>query len=134
MNQSFLILELAHSLHGRVKRIHVSYRSVCYLLGTVFCIALVSFFFVSSYLRMTWKVARYNELRANFEHLRTRYDELQRVSKQRTDQLATLQSLASEVSVAYGFRQPQHVDANELATANPLSPTLEETIETYNFL
>jgi murein DD-endopeptidase MepM/ murein hydrolase activator NlpD len=135
MNQSFLILELAHSLHGRVKRIHVTYRGVSYLIGTLFCIALVTFFLVSSYLRMTWKVAHYNELRANFEHLRTRYDELQRLSKQRTDQLATLQSLATEVSLAYGFRQPQQqVDAHELATANPLAPSIEQTVETYNFL
>jgi murein DD-endopeptidase MepM/ murein hydrolase activator NlpD len=134
MNQSFLVLELAHSLHGRVKRVHVTYRSFYYLLGTVFGIGLLSFFLISSYVRMTWKVAQYNELRTNFEHLRSRYDELQRLSKQRTDQLATLQSLASEVSIAYGFSQPQHVNAHELAAANPLVPTMEETVETYNFL
>jgi murein DD-endopeptidase MepM/ murein hydrolase activator NlpD len=136
MNQPFFVLDLAHSLHGRVKRIHITYRGLYYLLGSFAVAGLVTFFLLSSYLRMTWKVAHYNELRANFERLRSRYEELQRVSKQRTDQLATLQTLASEVSIAYGFNQPQQKkpDPDLLASANPLTPTIEQTIDTYNFL
>ena len=68
---------------------------------------------------MTWKVSHYNELRDKFEHLRDRYDELQRLSKQNTDQLATLQSLASEVSIAYGFNQPHPVDPDNLPRRTP---------------
>jgi murein DD-endopeptidase MepM/ murein hydrolase activator NlpD len=135
MNQQFFVVELAHSLHGRVKQIRISYRALYYVLGSVGFLVLLVFLLLSSYLRMTWKISHYNELRANFEQLRDRYDELQRVSKQRTDQLATLQSLATEVSVAYGLnQQTTPVDADELASANPLSPSVEETIETYNFL
>jgi murein DD-endopeptidase MepM/ murein hydrolase activator NlpD len=134
MNQPFFVVDLGHSLHGRLKRIHISYRSLYYVMGVVALCGVLVFLFLSSYLRMTWKVSHYNELRANFDHLRSRYDELQRVSKQKTDQLATLQSLASEVSIAYGFGQQQPVDADELASANPLVPSVEETIETYNFL
>jgi murein DD-endopeptidase MepM/ murein hydrolase activator NlpD len=134
MNQSFFVVDLAHSLHGRVKRIHITYRALCYILGSLAVFGLIAFFLLSSYLRMTWKVAQYNELRADFDRLRSRYEELQRVSKQRTDQLATLQSLATEVSVAYGFNQQKSVDPDELASQNPLTPTVEATIETYNFL
>jgi murein DD-endopeptidase MepM/ murein hydrolase activator NlpD len=135
MNQSFFVVDLAHSLHGRVKQIHISYRALYYLLGSLAFLALVVFLLLSSYVRMTWKISHYDELRANFDQLRDRYNELQRVSKQRTDQLATLQSLASEVSVAYGLNQPTApVDADQLASENPLTPSVEETIETYNFL
>ena len=98
MNQPFFVLELAHSLHGRVKRIQVSYKTLYYLLGSIAVLGLVVFFLLSSYVRMTWKAYQYNELRADLIHLRSRYQELQRVSKQRTDQIATLQNLASEVS------------------------------------
>jgi murein DD-endopeptidase MepM/ murein hydrolase activator NlpD len=136
MNQPFFVVDLAHSLHGRVKRIHISYRSLYYLLGSLAVFGLLAFCLLSSYLRMTSKVAHYNELRANFERLRGRYEELQRVSKQRTDQLATLQTLANEVSIAYGFNQTpkSSVDPDQLASENPLTPSVEQTIETYNFL
>jgi murein DD-endopeptidase MepM/ murein hydrolase activator NlpD len=134
MNQPFFVLDLAHSLHGRVKRIHVTYRTLYYFLGSIAVLGLITFFLLSSYLRMSWKVAHYNELRSDFDHLRGRYEELRRVSKQSTDQLATLQTLASEVSIAYGFNQPQPVDADELAVENPLTPTVQSTIETYNYL
>jgi murein DD-endopeptidase MepM/ murein hydrolase activator NlpD len=134
MNQPFFVLDLAHSLHGRVKRIQITYRALYWVLGSCAVFALIAFFLLSSYVRMTWKVSQYNELRANLDRLRTRYEELQRVSKQRNDQLATLQTLASEVSIAYGLNQPKPVDATALASENPIHPSVEETIETYNFL
>jgi murein DD-endopeptidase MepM/ murein hydrolase activator NlpD len=134
MNQSFFVVELAHSLHGRVKRVHITYRALYYILGSLGFLGLITFFLLSSYLRMSWKVSQYDELRHDFDRLRDRYEELQRVSKQRTDQLATLQSLASEVSIAYGFNQQKPVSADQLASASPLTPTVEDTIETYNYL
>lgn len=135
MNQPFFVIDLAHSLHGRVKQIHISYRALYYFLGSLAFFALLVFLLLSSYVRMTWKISHYDQLRANFEQLRDRYDELQRVSKQRTDQLATLQSLATEVSVAYGLNQQNTtVDPDQLASENPLTPSVQETIDTYNFL
>jgi murein DD-endopeptidase MepM/ murein hydrolase activator NlpD len=134
MNQPFFVIELAHSLHGRVKRIHITYKTLYYALGSLACLGLVAVFLLSSYLRMTWKASQYDQLQANLDHLRDRYEELQRVSKQRTDQLATLQSLASEVSIAYGFNQQKPVDVDQVASENPLTPTIEDTIQTYNYL
>ena len=134
MSQSFFVIELGHSLHGRVKRINITYRALAYISGSLALTGIVLFCLLSSYLRMTWKVSHYNELRSNFERLRGRYEELQRVSKQRSDQMATLQTLASEVSIAYGFNHPNTVNTDELVTANPLTPSVEETVETYNFL
>jgi murein DD-endopeptidase MepM/ murein hydrolase activator NlpD len=84
---------------------------------------------------MSWQVSNYNELRDNFDHLRARYQELQRLSRQHADQMATLENLATEVSVAYGLKPPAPpADRNGLASANPLTPTLKESIEQYNFL
>jgi murein DD-endopeptidase MepM/ murein hydrolase activator NlpD len=133
MNQQYFVVDFAHSIHGRVKRVQFSQRALYYLAGSIALLAFIIFIALSSYLRMSWKVANYNALRADFEQLRGRYQELQRVSKQRTEQVATLQSLATEVSIAYGFKQGNST-AVELTTANPLTPSVQESIEEFNFL
>ena len=65
---------------------------------------------VGSYGRMALKVANYNSLEQEAQVLRERYDNLQRKVKQTNEQLATLQSLADEVTTAYGVKkQPRRV-------------------------
>ncbi|MGC2660522.1 MAG: M23 family metallopeptidase [Bryobacteraceae bacterium] len=136
MNTQYFVVEFAHSVHGHVKRIRISYRFLGYFGGVVALLSLAMVGFCSSYVRMSWQLSNYNELRTNFDHLRTRYQELQRVSRQHADQMASLENLASEVSVAYGLRSPSgEADPNGLASANPLTtPSLKESIEQYNFL
>jgi murein DD-endopeptidase MepM/ murein hydrolase activator NlpD len=58
----------------------------------------------SSYARMLSKVSRYNELRAEKDDLKTRYSRLEQVAKERDVQVASLGSLASEVSALYGLK------------------------------
>src|SRR5579863_5487905 len=105
MNQQFFVLELAHAVDGHVRRIRISYRAIGYVLLSLIALLALILAGCSSYVRMAWKVANYEALRADFNHLRTRYQELQRVSHQHTEQLASLENLASEVSVAYGLNQ-----------------------------
>jgi murein DD-endopeptidase MepM/ murein hydrolase activator NlpD len=135
MNQQYFVVEFAHSVHGHVKRVQISYRLLAYVGGILAVLSLVMVGLCSSYVRMSWQVSNYNELRDNFDHLRARYQELQRLSRQHADQMATLENLATEVSVAYGLKPPAPpADRNGLASANPLTPTLKESIEQYNFL
>ncbi len=133
MNQQFLILELVHSIHGQVKRIHITRRALYWAAATLAFVLLAFFGMASSYVRMSWKVANYNALRSDFEQLRQNYQELQRQSKQQKEQVATLQTLATEVSEAYGINGPT-VSPEELAVANPLNPTVQQSISEYNFL
>ncbi len=133
MNQQYLILELVHSIHGQVKRIHITKRALCWAACTLAVLLLAFVGVASSYLRMSWKVANYNALRSDFEQLRKNYQELQRQSKQQKEQVATLQTLATEVSAAYGINSPT-ASAEELAVANPLNPTVQQSISEYNFL
>ena len=58
----------------------------------------------SSYLRMLLKVSHYNELRTEREDLRNRYSRLEQVAKERDIQVASLGSLAGEVSSLYGLK------------------------------
>lgn len=88
---------------------------------------------VSSYLRMTWKVSNYNSLRTEVDTLRNKYQVLQRENDQKQEQLASLQLMASEVSVALGLKRKLE-GADDIADEGPLVPTFKESIEEYNFL
>jgi murein DD-endopeptidase MepM/ murein hydrolase activator NlpD len=134
MNQKFFVLELAHAGNGQVKRIHVSYKWVVYVLGVLFALTIVIFGACSSYVRMFWKVSHYNELRADFDRLRGRYQALQQVSRQHTEQMASLETLASEVSVAYGINQPGSAELRPMDDDTSSEPSVKESIEEYNFL
>jgi len=68
----------------------------------------------SSYTRMLVKVARFNELRTEKEQLKDRYSRLEEVAKERDVQVASLGSIASEVSALYGLKsQPMLVTASQ---------------------
>ncbi len=133
MNQPYFIVVLAHSLHGRLRRIHIPHQVLYAVLGLALlgCFSLVGF--VSSYARMLWKVGNYNSLRAETNSLRVRYQKLQKVHDQTTQQLATLQLFASEVSTAFGIKQKME-GPNDIASEGRLVPTFNETLEQYNFL
>jgi murein DD-endopeptidase MepM/ murein hydrolase activator NlpD len=132
-HQPYFVVVLAHSLHGRLRRIHIPHKVI--YAGFVFSV--LSFFimlaFLSSYLRMSWKVAHYNSLRHEVESLRTKYQELQRVTNQKNEQLATLENFAGEVSVAYGLKRQAGTSTDSVNASN-LAPSFHESLSEYNFL
>ena len=91
------------------------------------------FFCLSSYLRMSWKVAHYNSLRQEVESLRQKYQELQKVTNQKNEQLATLETFASEVSVAYGLKKRPET-STDVSGAAALAPSFPQSLDEYNFL
>jgi len=133
LQQPYFILVVAHSLHGRLRRVHVPY-SVLYgvlalaLLGTISLVGMGA-----SYARMLWKVSNYNTLRSEIDVIRQRYLSLQKENAAGKQQLATLQVLASEITIAYGIKR--ELEAKEpLSLEAKLTPTLQDSIEDYNFL
>src|SRR5206468_6522462 len=58
----------------------------------------------SSYMRMLLKVSRFNQLQTEKEDLKGRYSKLEQVAKERDIQVASLGSLAGEVSSLYGLK------------------------------
>ena len=133
MKQQYFILVLAHSLHGRLRRVHVPHTAIYAVLALALFGFISLFGLVSSYARMAWKVANYNNLRQEVSSLQKRYQELQRSSNQTKSQLAELQILASEVSVAYGIKQKLE-GPNDISSEGRLVPTYRESFETYNLL
>lgn len=111
----------------------VSYRSLfCGALG-VFALALVFAGLCASYFWMSRRVSQYDQLRSDFDHLRGRYAELQKVSNQHQQQMASLEMLASEVSVAYGINQAGGADEGAPLDSDVV-PTLRSSLEQYNVL
>src|SRR5438477_5033040 len=105
MKQHYFVVVLAHSLHGRLRRIHIPHQAMYVLLGLALLGSFSLFGMVSSYLRMTWKIANYNTLRTEVDTLRHQYKALQRENDQKDAQLAELQLLASEVTLALGLKR-----------------------------
>src|SRR5271163_1153330 len=133
MKQHYFVVVLAHSLHGRLRRIHIPHQSIYVVLGLALFGSVSLFGMVSSYLRMTWKVANYNTLRGEVDTLRNKYQALQRENDQKQEQLASLQLMASEISMSLGLKR-QFEGNDDIADESPLVPTYKESIEEYNFL
>jgi len=133
LKQDYFIVVLAHSLHGRLQRIHISHRIIYGSLSALGLLLLVLFGVAGSYARMAWKVSNYNSLQHEAEVLRERYENLQVKVKQTNEQLASLQLLAEEVSTAYGVRK-QLAGSPDLVAEAPLVPTMHETLEEFSYL
>lgn len=133
MHQQFLVIELASPGSGQVKRIQIKYRTIFILAGATLLITLGALGAFSSYMRMFLKVSHYNELRANFDTLRNRYQRLQQVSKQHSQQLASLESLAGEITASYGISQGVN-DSRPMDDDFESDKNVKESIEEFNFL
>lgn len=133
MKQPHFVVVIAHSVHGRLRRVHLSHT----VLYTVLTLAMIGCFtvvgFVTSYARMAWKVTNYNNLRDEVSTLQKRYQDLQRSTEQTKEQLASLQMLASEVSMAYGIKERMD-GPKSIASEGKLMPTFQESIEQYDLL
>lgn len=133
MKQHYFVVVLAHSLHGRLRRIHIPHQALYVVVALALFGSVSLFGMVSSYLRMTWKVANYNSLRTEVNTLRGRYQALQQEDNQKQEQLASLQLMASEVSTALGLTRRLE-GSDDISDEGPLVPSYKESIQDYNFL
>ncbi len=133
MKQEYFVVVLAHSLRGRLRRIHIPHQAVYAILALAFLGCFSLFGFVASYARMAWKVANYNALRKDAENLRISYQNLQKKVSETDRQLATLETYAEEVSVAYGIKQKLEGPPS-ISGEGTLVPSFTESLQDYNFL
>ncbi|HOK46015.1 MAG TPA: peptidoglycan DD-metalloendopeptidase family protein [Bryobacteraceae bacterium] len=133
MKQQYFILVLAHSMHGRLRRVQIPHRVVYLILGLAVagCFSVIGA--ISSYARMAWKVADYNSLRQEISALRQRYQKLQSEKEETHAQLANLQLLASEISMVYGLKQLLE-GPSDISQEGSLLPTVQQSIEEYDLL
>ena len=104
MRKRFYILFVARDDDGQLRKIPipVHYLYVFVVGAAIGVLSLTGI--ASSYARMLLKVAHYNQLRTEKEELKNRYSQLEQVAKEKDIQVASLGSLASEVSALYGLK------------------------------
>ena len=113
MQKRFYILFVARGDDGQLRKISipVHYLYVFVIGAAIGFLSLTGI--ASSYTRMLLKVSRYNQLRTEKEQLKDSYSRLEQVAKERDVQIASLGSIASEVSALYGLKsQPTMVTAS----------------------
>jgi murein DD-endopeptidase MepM/ murein hydrolase activator NlpD len=103
MKSKSYTLFIAANDSGGVRRLRIP----LYLLHVLLALAVVGgltvIFAAGSYSRMLWKVTNYNTLRREQTSLKKQYLDLQSQVKDTNERLTSLQSLASEVAMAYGI-------------------------------
>src|SRR6202008_3866173 len=104
LRKRFYILFVARDDDGQLRKIPIPVHYL-YIFVVGAAVGFVSLTGIaSSYARMLFKVSGYNKLRTEKEDLKTRYSRLEQVAKERDVQVASLGSLASEVSSLYGLK------------------------------
>ena len=133
MRKNYFIVVLAHSVHGRIRRIHVPH----YVIHGVACLAvfaaIVGIGLLSSYGRMLWKATEYNQLRAEKEALQKQNDDLKEQAVERDAQLASLGELASEVSIAFGIKRP-FTETTDAVGKGQRAPRYRSSVNQFDFL
>ena len=103
MERKYFTFLIFPGTHGKVRKVQLPFYVVhmvlaLFLVGVTTVVALAS-----SYTRMLLKVSDYNNLRSDRESLKTQYRSLEKVVTQTNVKLNSLQSLATEVALTYGF-------------------------------
>jgi murein DD-endopeptidase MepM/ murein hydrolase activator NlpD len=133
MKQEYFVLVLAHSLRGRLRRVHIPHQAVYAVLVLALFGCFSIFGMVASYTRMALKVANYNALKRETDALRNRYQTLLTRVNQTDTQLASLQIYAREVTVAFGIKQKLE-GPSDITAEGKLVPTFAESLDEYNSL
>ncbi len=104
MQKRFYILFVARGDDGQLRKISipVHYLYVFVIGAAIGFLSLTGI--ASSYTRMLLKVSQFNQLRTEKDQLKVSYSKLEKVAKERDVQVASLGSIAGEVSALYGLK------------------------------
>ena len=110
LRKRFYILFVARGDDGQLRKIQIPVHYLyVFVVGTAIGILSLTGI-ANSYVRMLLKVSRFNELRVQKDELKNRYTRLEQAAKEKDIQVASLGSLASEVSVLYGLKSDPILD------------------------
>lgn len=127
MRKRYYILLVARDGEGQLRKIPIPLHYLYVLLAG----ALIGMFTITgiagSYTRMLAKVAQFNQLRHEKEALKSRFTQLERTVQEKELQVASLGSLASEVSTLYGLRsEVTHFLAHDQLSEEQVASSIDE--------
>jgi murein DD-endopeptidase MepM/ murein hydrolase activator NlpD len=131
LRKRFYIIFVAREEDGRLRKIpvplHYAYVFVAAAVVGAFTLAGMA----GSYSRMLLKTASFDQIRMQHEALRKDYQHLQAVEQQKDVQVASLGSLASEVTALYGLRQGRMAKSAASAVPVPIDSDSDFTDAAY---
>jgi len=121
---TFLIIS---EVRGKVYKIEFPYYVAHLLLGLSIGAIVTVAALATSYTRMLLKVSNNNDVRADREALKSNYRVLQKVVTETNAKLGSLESLATDVALSYGFGEARHEKFPQsiLAMAAQENPALD---------
>ena len=129
MRKRYYILLVARDPEGQLRKIPVPLHYLYVFLAG----ALIGMFTITgmagSYTRMLMKTLRFNQLRTEKEALKTRYSQLEQVAQEKQVQVASLGSLASDVSTLYGLKPDGALvkaTQNQFATQDQVASSIDQ--------
>src|SRR5579863_6131859 len=87
-----------------------------------------------SYTRMLWKVGNYNTLLRQQDALKHNYEKLQSSVKDTNERMNSLQSLATEVAMTYGFMRFRQSPFGVNEPVQQSNDGFEESVAQFSFL
>ena len=110
MRKRYYIFFVSRNAEGEIRKIPIPIHYL-YVFMAGALIGMMSITGIAgSYARMLTKVASFNRLRTEKDQLTTRYSQLEKVASENEAQVASLGSLASEVSALYGLKTDPLLD------------------------
>lgn len=129
MERKFYTFLIFPGPHGKVRKIQLPFYAVhvllaCSVMGIMTVVALAN-----SYARMLLKVSDYNNVRAERQALKSRYRSLESAVTQTNAKLGSLESLATDVALTYGFGEARRAQfpQSALMLAAQSNPTLDSS-------
>ncbi len=86
---------------------------------------------IGSYSRMLWKVGNYNALRRTHADLQQQFQVLQKSASDTDQRLSSLQSLATEVAMTYGFVKLHNSPFGVTDTAVQPEESFEQSVDQF---
>ncbi|MGH9686748.1 MAG: peptidoglycan DD-metalloendopeptidase family protein [Candidatus Acidiferrales bacterium] len=125
---------IASSASGEMKRVRVPvyFLHVLAMLAVVGGVTVIAG--MGSYSRLLWKAANYNSLRHEQEDLKQQYAALQTQVKDTNQRLDSLQSLASEVAMAYGITRFHATPFNLNGSQLDADADFKESVDEFSYL
>jgi len=127
-------LFMASNRRGTIRKVTVPF----YALHVLAALALVGGITVTaavgSYMRMLWKVGNYNALRRKQDNLQRRYQALEKTVTDTDQRLSSLQSLATQVAMSYGFVRVPNSPFGVAESSSEPEASFEHTVAQFDFL
>ncbi len=133
-NHEHLVVELDETSHEHDGHIKISYKSLAWIIGSVFVLILVAAGSLTGYMQVLWKAAQIDKLEADYHRVRDQNKALVTDKLRSERQINQLENVAQTVSRAYGLTTPTSGDLQPMDSDDTSTASIKESIQEFNIL